>query len=192
MRFFSTTIIKNTAATFFVVALLFSGFSCSKEKPDKIKAVTNRAKVPKLHTTEVTTVISDSGITRYRIYTKLWDIFDKAPDPYWNFPKGIHLEKFNEDLTVDANLHANTAKYFDRRKVWELKGKVRAINIKGEMFETEHLFYNQMEQKIYSDTFIRITQRTKIMTGVGFESNQDMTKYHIMKLKGILAVEEGK
>lgn len=185
---FNFTIIKNTAATLFVVALLFMG--CSKDQTDKIGAITHREKIPKLHATEITTVISDSGITRYRIYTKQWDIYDKAAEPYWDFPKGIHFERFNEDLTVDANIHANSAKYFDQKKLWVLRGKVRAINIKGEMFETERLFWSQAEQKIYSDTLIKITQATKVLTGVGFESNQDMTRYQISKPKGKLVVPE--
>lgn len=183
-------LIKNLTATFIVVVLLISGVGCKKDTPDKIGAVKNRTLIPKLHAQEVTTVISDSGITKYRIYTKQWDVYDKAAEPYWNFPKGLHFERFNEDLVVDANIHANRAKYFDRKRLWELRGKVKAINLMGEMFETEHLYWDQMQERIYSDTLIKVTQKTRIITGVGFESNQSMTKYSILKIKGIMLIPD--
>ena len=185
----STQILLNLTTALLVVVVLVGASSCRKDKMDKIAAVTDRKAIPGLHANEITTVISDSGITRYRIYTKQWDIFDKATEPYWNFPKGIHFEKFNENLVIDANFHCNKARYYQNRKLWEFSGKVKAINLKGEMFETEKLFWNQNEQIIYSDSLVKVTQKTKILTGIGFESNQDMTRYHIKQLKGILAVE---
>ena len=189
---FSTTFIKNAAAAIFAVALLFYGIGCSKEEKEKINAIKNRAIIPCLHATEVTTVISDSGITRYRIYTKQWDIFDKAADPYWEFQKGIHLERFNEDLTIDANIHANYAKKMDRQKLWLLKGKVRAINLQGEMFESERLYWNEYDKKIYSDTIVKITKQKQVFTAINFESNEALTRYTFKQLQGTMAVEEDK
>lgn len=184
-------ILKNITATFFVVVFLFFAGGCGdKNAPDEISAVGNRSKVPTLHSEDVTTVISDSGITRYRIYAKQWDVFDKAEQPYWDFPKGIYFEKFDENLKVNASIRANYAKFYQRKRLWELKGKVKAINLQGEMFETEHLFWDQNMQKFYSDTLIKITQLTRIITGKGFESNQKMTKYTIIKPEGIVAIDD--
>ena len=189
MTIFST-IFKNLTATFIVVVLLFGGNSCKKDTPDTIAAVKNRKILPQLSAEKITTIISDSGITRYRIYTKQWDVYDKTSEPYWNFPKGVYFERFDDDLVVDASITANKAKYFQNKRLWDLRGKVRSVNIKGEMFETEHLYWDQLQHRIYSDTLIKITQKTKIITGIGFESNEEMTRYKILKLKGILAVEE--
>jgi lipopolysaccharide export system protein LptC len=63
-------------------------------------------------------------------------------------------------------------------------------NIKGELFETEHLFWNQNQERIYSDTIVKITQATSIINAVGFESNQQMTKYLFKSTKGIFPVED--
>ncbi len=189
----SSGFIKNAAAAIFAVALLFYGISCNgKEEKEKIDAIKNRAAMPSLHANEVTTVISDSGITRYRIYTKQWDIFDKAAEPYWEFPKGIHLERFNEDLTIDANIHANYAKKMDRQKLWLLRGKVRAINLQGEMFESERLYWNEYDKKIYSDTIVKITRQKQVFTAINFESNEALTRYNFTQLQGAMVVEEGK
>ena len=180
-----------TTASLVVVMLLFL-LSCSQKEVDKTAAVIDRSTMPKLHAKEITTVISDSGITRYRISAPQWDVYDRANDPYWEFPKGIHFERFDESLKVDANIHSRYAKFKENEQLWELKGQVRMTNIKGELFETEHLFWNQREERIYSDTIVKITQAVHIINAVGFESNQQMTKYVFRETRGIFPVNENK
>lgn len=60
-------------------------------------------------------------------------------------------------------------------------GNVHIQNLKGEQFDTELLYWDQRTQRIYSDEFIRIEQPDRIITGHGFESNQQMTVYTIRK-----------
>lgn len=173
-----------------MVVVLFFMTACSKEKVDKIEAIQNRSALPIIHATEITTLISDSGVTRYRISAPSWDDFDKSSQPYWEFKKGIHFEKFNIDLKVDANIHSLYARFNKNEQIWELRGKVKAINLQGELFETEQLFWNQREERIYSDSLIKITQASHIITGIGFESNQSMTRYLIRKPQGIFPINE--
>ena len=180
---------NSMATTITVVAMLFFLISCSKENTEKIGAIKDRSKMAQLHATEITTIISDSGITRYRISASQWDIFDRAAQPHWNFPKGIHFEKFNLDLKVDANIHSNYARYNVNEEKWELRGKVRATNLQGELFETEQLFWSEREKRIYSDSLIKITQVRHIITGIGFESDESMTRYTIRKPQGIFPIE---
>lgn len=173
-----------------LLALLILAPSCSKEQPDKIAAITNRAALPQVQALETTTLISDSGVTRYRITTLKCDIYDKTTQPYWNFPKGIHFEKFNLDMKVDADIRSNYARYNVYEQTWELKGKVRAMNLLGELFETEQLFWNQIEERFYSDSIVKITQKTMIINAKGFESNQSMTKYTFKKTFGPIILNE--
>ena len=181
----------NWKAYFFSFFILSFAFACtSKETTEKIAAFSDRSKFPKLHANEITTVISDSGITRYRISAPTWDVYDRASQPYWEFPKGIHLERFDLSLKVDANIHSKYAKFNENEQTWELRGKVKAINLQGELFETEQLFWNQRLERFYSDSLIKITQATRIITGIGFESNQNMTKYTIKRPEGVFPVSE--
>jgi LPS export ABC transporter protein LptC len=179
---------KTLFISFFILSFLFS--CASKEKPEKINAFADRTKIPRLHANDITTVISDSGITRYRISAPTWDVYDRATQPYWEFPKGIHLERFDMALKVDANIHSKYAKFNENEQTWELRGKVKAINLQGELFETEQLFWNQRQERFYSDSLVKITQATRIITGIGFESNQNMTKYSIKRPEGVFPVTE--
>lgn len=49
--------------------------------------------VATMTTTDVSTLISDSGITRYRVVTPLWLVYDEARESRWRFPSGLHLDR---------------------------------------------------------------------------------------------------
>lgn len=180
----SITIVLGTI----VMLLLFP--SCDGNKKVLGAAITERDSLPIMATYGVTTLISDSGVTRYRLNTDEWLVYDKKKPSYWSFEKGVYLEQFDSLLNVEASIKADTAYYFDREKLWKLIGHVAVKNLKGERFNTELLYWNQATQKVYSDKFIRIEQPDKIITGHGFDSNQQMTIYEIDSIGGIFYVDE--
>lgn len=183
---------RNTSITILlgamVMLVLFS--SCSGRKKDLGAAITERDSLPMMDTRGVTTLISDSGITRYRINAEEWLVFDRKNPPYWAFEKGIYLENFDSLFQVEASIKADTAYFFNKEELWKLMGNVDIKNLKGEHFNTELLYWDQKKQKVYSDRFIRIEQPDRIITGRGFESNQQMTIYTIRQPEGVFYIDE--
>lgn len=171
-----------------VVLLLFS--SCGGRKTILGEAITNRDSLPMMATYGVISLISDSGVTRYRINTDEWLVYDKKKPSYWAFEKGMYLEQFDSLLNVDASIKSDTAYYYNKEQLWKLVGNVDIKNLKGERFNTELLYWNQATQKVYSDQFIRIEQPDRIITGHGFDSNQQMTVYVIHNIEGIFYVDD--
>ena len=179
--------------THVVLLLLVCSFvySCTKkEVRHRAGAIADRKAMPALAGDEVTTLISDSGITRYRITAKKWLVFDKADTPYWEFPEGVYLEKFNLNLEADATVEADYAYYNEPAQRWMLRGNVQAVNLEGERFETPLLFWDQQTESVYSDSSIVITREASIIKGVGFRSNQEMTKYTILRPTGVFPIAE--
>jgi hypothetical protein len=112
---------------------------CACAKKDvrhRAGAIEDRKAMAVLEGDEVTTLISDSGITRYRIKAQKWLVFDKADTPYWEFPQGIYLEKFNMELEAEATVEADYAYYNEPAQRWTLRGNVKALKLQGEQFET--------------------------------------------------------
>ena len=107
---------RNTSITIvlgaMVMLLLFS--SCSGRKKDLGAAITERDSLPVMDTRGVTTLISDSGITRYRINKEEWLVFDRKNPPYWAFEKGVYLEKFDSLFQVEASIKADTAYFYNK------------------------------------------------------------------------------
>lgn len=183
-----TTLLHITAA--FYAAVMFVLFpACSGKDKDLAEAITERDSLPSMKSLGVTTFISDSGITRYKIIAEEWCIFDKKEPPYWAFEKGVYLEKFDSLFRIDASIKADTAYYYEKKKLWELRTNVSIRNLKGDKFDTELLFWDEKKEEIYSDKYIRIEQKDKTITGYGFESNQELTEYTIKNTTGIFTVE---
>ena len=187
-----------------LVAMLVFASCHRREVKLRMGAIDDRAAMPVLDAQEVTTLISDSGVTRFRITARGWQVYDKAQPSYWEFPEGIFLEQFNHDLDIVSTLRSDYAYYDDQAEIWHLTGNVHATNVNGEQFETPELFWNQKQERVYSDSSITIIQppsqaalqadgdkaKGTIIKGVGFESNQEMTKYTIRRPTGIFPIDD--
>lgn len=173
-----------------ILVVLMLLLSCSGKKNAPVALAAPRDSLPVMDTEKVTTLISDSGVTRYRIETEEWLVYDRKNPSYWAFEKGLYLEKFDTLFRVEASIQSDTAYYYDKMRLWKLQGHVDVKNQKGERFNTELLFWDQNKQRVYSDRFIRIEQPDRVITGYGFESNQEMTIYTIYKPEGIFYVDE--
>lgn len=183
---YSITIVALT------IVMLFLFTSCGKKKSPTTAAIINRDSVPVMVTYGVSTYVSDSGVVRYKIITDEWKVYDKLTPSVWSFEQGIYLEKFDNDLNVDATIIADTAYYYDQQEIWELRGNVHIENLQDEQFDTQLLFWNQKTKKVYSDLYIRIRQQKRIITGIGFISNQEFTDYTIKQTQGIFPIKEEK
>lgn len=145
---------------------------------------------PTLVTDDVSTLISDSGYTRYHLVAQKWLMFENADEPNWKFPVGLFLEKYDDDMNQDATIVSDSATYFSAKKLWRLDGNVRMRNTAGDRFLTQQLFWNQNEHSVYSDSFIHIERSDRTIEGYGFVSNEQMTTYTITNPTGIFPVSD--
>ena len=143
------------------------------------------------YTTDVNTLISDSGITKYKLQAKYWYTYDK-PEKKWSFPEGLHLEQFDENFTIEASVDADTAYYYQDRKLWELKNNVRVLNRSGQHFYAQTLYWDEANQQVYSRDPVRIerSEGEYLYAQYGFKSNQSMTKYELYSSTGHMDVAD--
>ena len=158
------------ASVLMMLAMFFS--ACRRSEVQQTTVSVPREQIAVLITDTVSTLISDSGITRYRIEAPQWLIYDQTEPPYQEFPKGIYLEQF------------------EKAQHWRLTGNVHALNRKGEQFDTPELNWDQQTHRIYSDSVIHITREKSIIEGVGFDSNEEMSKYTILHPTGVFPIED--
>ena len=182
--------VKYTSMVSVLVVLAVFFCACSDKSVGHSTETAPRQEIAALLTDDVSTLISDSGITRYRIEAPLWQIFDKADTPYQVFPQGIYLEQFDQELKVHASMEADYAHYDENAQEWRLIGNVHAMNRKGEKFDTPYLLWKQKTHRISSDSVIHITREKSIITGYGFDSNEEMSEYIILKPTGVFPIED--
>ncbi|MGV8963970.1 MAG: LPS export ABC transporter periplasmic protein LptC [Candidatus Saccharimonadaceae bacterium] len=173
--------INNITIVFLAIVMLFLYTACGNKDVDLVDIKFDPETTPSMNTDSVTMLISDSGITRYKLVADNWKVFDKAKDPYWFFPQGIYLERFDSIFQVEAKIKADSAWNYTDKKLWRLKGHVDIRNMVGEAFLSDELFWDQKAKKVYSDKYIEIKRGETELKGYGFESNQEMTDYRIFK-----------
>lgn len=179
--------------TIIVVVITTFLVSCKEEVKNTVDFAYDPEIVPMVNTDSVTMLISDSGMIRYKVITKTWEIFDKVKDPYWRFPDKCRLEQFDTTFNVVATVKADTVWYFTNRKLWQLKGHVFIHNKADETFSSEELFWDERQQKVYSNTLITIDRPGKaLIYAKSFTSNQQMTSYTLNEVYNskIVRIEE--
>ncbi|MFB6319065.1 LPS export ABC transporter periplasmic protein LptC [Saccharicrinis sp. FJH54] len=173
--------ISLIAAQIICAAIIFSG--CSKTKTQLVPDI-DRTKWPSVKAENIESIVSDSGFVKYIITAPLYEVFDKIEEPYWEFSEGLKLKRYNHDQLVDSEIECNYARYFEKEKLWKLENKVFARNIDDETFETELMYWDQSEEKLYTDQMLRITNHKtgQVVICTGFKSNQNFTQYSFEKV----------
>lgn len=146
--------------------------------------------LPFLHGVGVNTLISDSGVLRYRIVAEEWDIHAPAGAPStWKFIKGMLMLRLDEQFNVDLYVQADTA-YFHNQEMWELRGRVRVRNLQGTRFNTEELYWDINKHEIWNHAYMKIVTPERTLEGTEFRSNEEMTQYSVMNSKGDFPMTE--
>lgn len=168
----------------FILTTFLFLLSCKESKEHVAPAIRDRDSVSVMTSYGVNTLISDSGVIKYRIVTERWDVNQIKQPTRWTFIKGIFLEQFDEKFHVHAYIQADTAWYYDQKKLWELRGRVRVRNVDGMIFNSEELFWDGMTHELYSYKFSRLVTPERTLQGTYFRSDERMTHYVVSNSKG--------
>lgn len=161
---------------------------CTEKKKLGIASGLQTDTMPTMNTRNISTLISDSGVVQYKIVAPGWKVYDEAEDPYWIFPEGIYLQKYDKGVKVVATVAADSARYYKDRKLWKLDGHVEIHKAPKDKFFTEQLFWDQRRRQVYSDSFIHVENATHVLEGIGFHADENFRDYSIHKPMGIFPI----
>lgn len=183
---------KKTVSIFIAVLFfLVAASGCRKERKIDVASRLSPGSMATMTTRNVATFISDSGVVQYKVVAPLWKVYAEADTPYWVFPEGLYLQKYDPYFHVIATVAADSARFFSNQKLWRLDGHVEMTKVPDDLFQTSQLFWDQRRGRIYSDSFIHIETATHVLEGLGFESDERLSSYRIIKPQGIFPVDRG-
>lgn len=179
------------AALFAGAAILF--YACENDM-EQIKAFSSPENQPVLEAKNFETLSTDSGEVRFLMKTPKLLKFENDGNAYFEFPSGIELKEYDENENIISSITADYARQYEKEKKWEAKNNVVASNDKGDTLKTELLYLEEKTQKIYTDEFVKIIRPDQTITGIGFESDQNLDNWKIKDPKGTIyvSVEENK
>ena len=168
----------------FLVSVVCWLGSCTEQQSHTAPAVHDRDSASMMTSYGVNTLISDSGVIKYRIVTERWDVNTVKNPPRWTFEKGIFMEQFDEKFHIEGYIQADSAWYYDQQKLWELRGRVHIRNVNGLVFRSEELFWDGIKHEFYSYKFSRVVTPERTMEGTFFRSDEHMTHYEVSNSVG--------
>ena len=164
--------------------------SCTEQKAHTAAAVHDRDSASMMVSYGVNTLISDSGVIKYRIVTERWDVNTIKNPSRWTFEKGIFMEQFDENFHIEGYIQADSAWYYDQKKLWELRGRVSIRNVNGLVFNSEELWWDGIKHEFYSYQFSRVVTPERTLEGTYFRSDERMTHYEVTNSVGSFQSED--
>ena len=158
--------------------------SCQEAVEHTAGAIRDRDSVAVMTSLGVNTLISDSGIIKYRIVTERWEVNQNKKPSRWTFDKGLFLEQFDEKFHVQSYIQCDTAYYYDQQRLWELRSRVRILTKDGLRFSSERLYWDEGKHELYSNTFSRLVTPERTLQGSYFRSDEHMTHYLVTNSRG--------
>ena len=158
--------------------------SCKGQKEHTAPAVHDRDSASMMISYGVNTLISDSGVIKYRIVTERWEVNTVRNPSRWIFEKGLFFEQFDEKFHVQSYIQCDTAYYYDQKKLWELRSRVSILTKDGLRFTSQQLFWDQASHELYSNVPSRLITPDRTLEGTYFRSDERMTRYFVSNSRG--------
>ena len=121
-------------------------------------------------------VQSKNGIIQMRAEGEVMEKYEKESLSYELFPQGFSVYGYTDDGLLETKIVADNAihrLYNDGRESWEAYGNVVVTNlIKQEVLETDTLYWDQKNEKIYTHCYVKMYSPSGFVQGFGMESDQ--------------------
>ncbi|MBX3044667.1 MAG: LPS export ABC transporter periplasmic protein LptC [Candidatus Kapabacteria bacterium] len=135
--------------------------------------------------TDIEVLFVDSGYTKAKLKAKKGRVFQDNQETFLDDMVNVDFYSRFSGARI-SNLIADSARIDDVTKNMLARGNVVVISDStGNKLETQILEWNNRTQKIYSNEFVKISTRNEIITGYGFESDQNLENYKINRVSGI-------
>ena len=156
------------------VAVAFVVYSC-KGKLKEAEALDIK-EAPVQTVDNMFIVQTQNGMIQMRAEAPLMERYERDTLSFELFPDGFFVFGYDEEEKLETQIVADRArhlKYKDGRESWEAFGNVVVKNlVKQEVMETDTLYWDQKNEKIYTHCYVRMYSPSGFMQGYGMESDQ--------------------
>ena len=156
------------------LAVAFVVYSC-KGKLAEAESI-NIKETPVQIVDDMFIVQSKNGSIQMRAQAPLMEKYEKDSLSYELFPEGFFVYGYTEEGLLETEIIADNAKHMKHdngEETWSAFGNVVVKNlIKQEVMETDTLYWDQKNEKIYTNCYVRMYSPKGFMQGYGMESDQ--------------------
>ncbi len=177
-----------------VIIMFFLISSCSNDMKE-VDNLMAEYEIYKEVAKDVTIYYSDSAQVKIKISGPIMERHIGKANSKEVFPNGVLVEFLSKNGKPYSWLEADRAVRDHDKDIIVSSGNVKFYNSKNEKLESPELIWDDKNEIVRTDKFVRITQPEKGDTtyGYGFEANQEFTRFEIKnKVQGRLNVDRMK
>ncbi len=170
---------------FFLPGLFFT--ACSQQV-DTLNSYNVDETFADLSVTDLKTSYYSGHSLQSQITAPIVDDYETPEQPYMEFPKGVKVVFYDEQLKEESVLTADYAVYYSKKKLWEARKNVVVKNDQGAKLLTEQLFGDEVHKKIFSVKKVTVIDpdSTVIVGKQGFESDMAFRNYKFLDVNGVV------
>lgn len=187
MRLVFYRLIIKSIATLLGMAMLFS---C---KPDlqTIEALTSNEISPVETANNLRIVYSTNAAIQMVMEAPSMQRFE-GEKPFMEFPKGFLMIFFDTLMNETSRISANYAIQYESDQLIDARNDVVVENLEtNQRLNTEQLIWDQKNEMIFTEKFVKITTEDEVLFGDGFESDERFTSWIIKNPTGTFYIDTG-
>ena len=182
--------LKQSVGVLFILWVGATFLQACSNPSDEIRDYSRLEQEPMLEADAIDVEMTDGGKTILRVRAASMNSFDREESQYDEFPKGISVQSYDEQGNPSASIRADYAIYQRKEKLWEARTRVVAVNEKGDSIQTEQIFWNETEKRVYTSARVRIRTASAVLFGKGLESDDRFENWEIKEPTGIIAIND--
>jgi LPS export ABC transporter protein LptC len=182
--------IKNRLHQYFKAAFITGCFFISAcENDPKVIAEWTNSKVMVEEADSIETFMSQGSMMKARLRSP-YMIRYQMDTMYVEFPRSLKVDFFDTAGKVESHLDSKYGKYYESLGRVYLRDSVVVFNMQGDTLHTPDLWWDQNQQKFYTDKNVRIRKGGNLIFGKGMDAQQDLSNINIRQVSGLVAVPD--
>ncbi len=141
-------------------------------------------KVPLQTVDSMYAVQTGNGMLQMRMEASVMERYSNDKESYELFPRGFSVYAYNNEGLLETHIYSRKAKHTttENDEKWAAYGDVVILNyLKGERMETDTLYWDRQNKKIFTDCFVKLHSPDGFMQGYGMESDEMARNAEIMR-----------
>ena len=182
--------IKRLRYLLIVILISIFAVSCKKGDLKKVQLLTDERVFPSESGKNIEFLYSDSAHVRAKLTAPIMETF-QANDPYIEMSKGMTLTFYDDKGNTKGFMRSDYAIRYPNRRTMEAKNDVVVVNLKGDTLRTEHLIWDEIKGKIYTNKVVNVKTKDEIIKSQGLESNETFSNYTFKNVIGTIKLKTG-
>lgn len=177
---------------YLAITLIIIGItSCVVEEPDLSRYLGSKIENAE-EATKVEMTYTDSS---YLVFILNAPLMRRTMEKYAveeEFPKGIDVTFYDKSGLARSWLTSDYAKRDQINKKIIIQKNVVLENDQGDRLDGPELIWDERTREIYTDRFVKITNKDGVIFSYGFISNEAFTRYELHAVAGDMILENAK